>query len=178
MTSRWNSSVAPHTANPAMTASMIAATSAINGLSTSTPAIWPKKTARNGTTTQAENCCAVRGSFTRDEIATIAAIAISAKSGVQTRNTVSQPGLTIALKTRTLVAAARTPAIKIDPASHVSTIDGINEASILAVSSSQVLIGVDSIGSEVLLVFSPTMLYAAIMLGSIMGISKNMLENA
>src|SRR5215207_6827950 len=99
----------PQIASPAITASIIAATSAISGLSTSTPASWPKKTARNGTTTQAENCWAVRGSFTRDEIATIAEIAISASSGVQTKKTVSQPGLTTAANTRALSADARTP---------------------------------------------------------------------
>src|SRR5690606_1214772 len=97
--SRWNSPVAPQTDSAAMTPRMTAIPSAKAGLRTMTPTSWPKNSPSSGTTATAETCCAVRGSFTRDEIATQAAIMISASDGVQRISASSQPGDTIAAST-------------------------------------------------------------------------------
>ena len=128
------------------------------GLSTSTPASWLKKISRIGTTTTPESCCAVRGSLTRDEIATEAAIAISDSSGAHSSSRISQAGVTIAAKTRADSATPAMAAAKTAPHAQVSAMAGMSAANALPSSSSTVRTGAASSGSSVRLAFSPTIL--------------------
>jgi len=59
-----------------------------------------------------------------------------------------------------------TPKLK---ANNVDAIEGINEEKIFPARSSPSVIGVASSGSKLLLFFSPTMLYDAIIVGSVAG---------
>ena len=141
------------------------------------PAACPKNTPKNGTIIQTDTCWAVLGSLTRDEMAIMTAMEMRPIKGDQIRNRISQPGLTIAKKTRWLVVNNAMPTIKISPLNQVTPTPGISAARLLPTSSSHVRVGVANSGSSVRLVFSPTTLYDAIMLVIIDGSSKKSTES-
>src|SRR5690242_19929061 len=98
---------------------------------------------------KAEICWAVRGSFTREETATVAAIDSRPSSGVAPTSAISQPGLTIAATTRWDTAKALVPTINITPSNQAITTVGTRAVRHLPTSNSQVLMGVASTGSSV-----------------------------
>src|SRR5215467_15135994 len=164
ITSRWNKREAPQIDRAARASSTTATLNVKARPSTCKPASSPKNMAKNGTMIQTDNCCAERGSFTRDEIASITAMATVPSNGVQSRKTTNQPGLTMAEKTRPLMANAAVPITNNAPLTQVTTRPGMRAARHLLNNSSQVRTGVARRGSSVLLVFSPTMLYEAMIL--------------
>src|SRR5260221_220275 len=159
ITSRWNKREAPKIDRTARTSSSTTTLNVRPRPSTCKPASSPKNMAKNGTMIQTDNCCAERGSFTRDEIASIAAMATVPSKGVQSRKTTSQPGLTIAEKTRPLMANAAVPITNNVPLAQVTIRPGMSAARHLLNNSSQVRTGVSRSGSSVLLVFSQFQVY-------------------
>src|SRR6185369_17264342 len=125
----------------ATTTRMTALARANSGLNTSKPASWPKKIVNTGITATAEICCAVRGSLTLDEIATIAVTAIITISGTQRIRTISHPGLTTAISTRRETVTSDNPVTKITPHIQVITTAGIPAARHLPKSNSPVVTG-------------------------------------
>ena len=121
------------------------------------PTAWPTTSRMSGRMTTDDNCSATRGSLTRDETMTATQAASRVSSGATTSTANSQWMAKKALKTAG-GASRRAPTRKMAKASHVARMAGTMAATILAVSSSTVVIGVASSGSRLRVVFSPTML--------------------
>src|SRR5204863_8366299 len=95
----WKRRVAIHLEITASTASTTASPKAKMGLSTTNPVIWASTIAITGITTTAEICWALRGSLTREDIATVAATAIRASNGTHNSIIISHDGLMITANT-------------------------------------------------------------------------------
>jgi hypothetical protein len=110
-------------------------------------------------------------------MATMTEIAMKANNGDQTRKRTSHPGLIIAANTCELADKKAMLTINSRPLSQVIPIPGMRAARLFPTNNSHVRIGVARSGSSVRLVFSPMMLYEAIMLVISPGSNRYIIEN-